>query len=111
MKNTIIYTIVQYTKSQAIFISCPKLSECFLQITIHMLLMHLERTLFCFSFRWKKGARNFQSMYFKNLPSLEELFGELIDKTILEIYQLFLTKIWNSYLYNSLKDMTIKKPA
>ena len=111
MKNTIICTIVQHTKSQTIFISCPKLSECFLQINVHMLLMHLEKTLFCFSFRWMKGARNFHSMSFENLPSLEELFGEMIDKTILEIYQLFLTKMWNSYLYNSLKDMPIKKPA
>lgn len=35
-----------------------------------------------FSFRWKKDARNFQSMCFENLPPLEELFGELIDNDI-----------------------------
>ena len=57
-----------------------------------MLTVHLERTLFCVSFRWKKGARNFQSMCFENLPPLGELFGELIDKTVLEIYQLFFDK-------------------
>ena len=64
---------------------------------------------FYFSFRWKKDARNFQSMCFENLPPLEELFGELIDNMLLKIYQRFLTKMWNSYFYNSMKDMPIKK--
>ena len=91
MKNIIVYTIVQYTKSQAIFILCPKLSERFLKITVHMLIVHLEGTVFFF-FRWKKDARNFQAMCFENLPPLEELFGELIDKMILEIYKLFFDK-------------------
>lgn len=52
---------------------------------------------FYFSFRWKKDARNFQSMCFENLPPLEELFGELIDN-ILKIYQRFLTKMWKLLL-------------
>ena len=53
--------------------------------------MYLRRIFSKFLFQGK-GTRNFQLMCFQNLAPLEEFSGEMIYKTIWEIYHFIFDK-------------------
>lgn len=85
------YQVYEYTKLELVLISHLKRSASFTKITTHTTIMCLRRIFSNFLFQGK-GKRNFQLMCFQNLAPLEEFSGQMIYKTIWEIYHFIFDK-------------------